>query len=230
MRRKRCAQPGVHGRSSSPRACTQVELCACGGQLVEQRQYGRNHCDGGERPLHCPKCKNSCSRYSLRQQYIAQTPIAQLASEGVLHEVTTARLCDFLWGEGLPTNGLMQDILDRCYEHLKRGRGAGKDASDDSDVEILEPAVPAADKRPKAETGRRLRDSRSSGRGASGSNSSSSDMGSTESNSNRTTNLSVQTGPDVEIVATPQRWCEASASPVIKKLKAEGGNLRGIMA
>lgn len=176
--------------------------------------------------LECQTCTNGKSRYIIRQRYIAEAPISQLANEGVLHEVTTARLCDFLWGEGLPTNGLMQDIVDRCYEHLGRGQRQCKGGSpDDSDVEILS-STTATSGGPEArrnwqESGRGVSSSEAASAASAtrGDRSSSCELGSG-------TDASLQAGPDLEIVDGVRRLGYDPAPPPLKKTRAKD-SIRG---
>merc|ERR1719195_455693 len=216
MRRKRCLEPGVHRRSLPSRSWDRERegsnSCgSCGGVMRRQRGL-----PGG--PLECQTCKNGKSRYILRQRYIAEAPISQLAGEGVLHEVTTARLCDYLWGEGLPTNGLMQDIVDRCYEHLGRGQRQCKGGSaDDSDVEILSSTTATSGgpegRRNWQESGRGVSSSEaaSAASAARGDRSSSSELGSC-------TDASLQAGPDVD---GARRFGGEPAPPLLKKTRTK---------
>merc|ERR1719195_166508 len=214
MRRKRCLEPGVHRRSLPSRSWDRERegsnSCgSCGGVMRRQRGL-----PGG--PLECQTCKNGKSRYILRQRYIAEAPISQLAGEGVLHEVTTARLCDYLWGEGLPTSGLMQDIVDRCYEHLGRGQRQCKAGSpDDSDVEILS-STPATSGGPEARRNRGVSSSPAAPAASAlrGDRSSSCELGSG-------TDASLQAGPDLEIVDGARRFGCDPAPPPLKKTRTK---------
>jgi len=201
MRRKSCLDSSVHRRSHS------------------RRSWDRDR--ESRESLERQTCKNGKSRYILRQLYIAEAPISQLASEGVLHEVTTARLCDFLWGEGLPTNGLMQDIVDRCYEHLGSGQRQRKGGSpDDSDVEILSSTTATSGgpegRRNWQESGRRVSSSEAASAASAtrGDRSSSSELGSG-------TDVSLQAGPDVEIVEGARRFGDEPAPPPLKKTRTK---------
>lgn len=65
--------------------------------------------------MYCSNCHRRLTTYALRQVYLAWTPIPDLAQQGTLHEVPSERLREFLQRKGLPTNGCMQDFMDRLY-------------------------------------------------------------------------------------------------------------------
>jgi len=113
-----------------------LRSCICGGGLIKpppqwEGRRATRFSVGNPVVLLCHSCERRYTQYDVRQLCLAQTSIPDLARLGRLFEVPTVRLVGFLNDVGLPISGCMDDMMSRCYEHIRTQDALDMDADED---------------------------------------------------------------------------------------------------